>query len=244
MLNPNSTHIIIKYISLVKYPNNETVVNFIKQNLFSVATYKHSCCTLQKVIESVDLNHKKLLLISLAQISNMLFNDQYGNYAAQFALSLDDKEANQIIVRNYLIDFKNNTSHKFSSNVFEKCLQHCDFDTKQMVIKRLCNYESLRSLLYDMYGNYVLQQTMMASNEPYRSMYIQLVAPLLEGLRVLPFGNIVIHKIMTNFPEIMNYININRNNYYQNKNNLGMGFNNINHMIYMNMNQINMRFNN
>ena len=167
MLNPNSTHIIIKYISLVKYPNNETVVNFIKQNLFSIATHKHSCCTLQKVIESVDPNQKKILLISLAQISNMLFNDQYGNYAAQFALSLDDKEANQIIVRNYLIDFKNNTSHKFSSNVFEKCLQHCDFDTKQMVIKRLCNYESLRSLLYDMYGNYVLQQTMMASNEPY-----------------------------------------------------------------------------
>ena len=75
-------------------------------------------------------------------------------------------------------------------------------------------------------------------------MYIQLVAPLLEGLRVLPFGNIVIHKIMTNFPEIMNYININRNNYYPNMNNLGMGFNNINHMNYMNMNQINMRFNN
>ncbi len=246
VLNPNSTHIIIKYISLVKYPNNETVVNFIKQNLFSVATHKHSCCTLQKVIESVDPNQKKMLLISLAQISNMLFNDQYGNYAAQFALSLDDKEANKIIVRNYIIDFKNNTSHKFSSNVFEKCLQHCDFDTKQMIIKRLCNYENVRSLLYDMYGNYVLQQTMMASNEPYRSMYIQLVAPLLDGLRVLPFGNIVIHKIMTNFPEIMNYININfnRNNYYQNMNNLGMGFNNINHMNYMNMNQINMRFNN
>ena len=244
VLNPNSTHIIIKYISLVKYPKNETVVNFIKQNLFSVATHKHSCCTLQKVIESVDPNQKKILLKSLAQISNMLFNDQYGNYAAQFALSLDDKEANQIIVRNYIIDFKNNTSHKFSSNVFEKCLQHCDFETKQMIIKSLCNYESVRSLLYDMYGNYVLQQTMVASNEPYRTMYIQLVAPLLDGLRVLPFGNIVIHKLMTNFPEIMNYININRNNYYQNMNNMGMGFNNMNNMNYMNMNQINMRFNN
>ena len=244
VLNPNSTHIIIKYISLVKYPKNETVVNFIKQNLFSIATHKHSCCTLQKVIESVDPNQKKILLISLAQISNMLFNDQYGNYAAQFPLSLDDKEANQIIVRNYLIDFKINTSHKFSSNVFEKCLQHCAFETKQMIIKRLCNYESVRSLLYDMYGNYVLQQTMVASNEPYRTMYIQLVAPLLDGLRVLPFGNIVIHKLMTNFPEIMNYININRNNYYQNMNNMGMGFNNMNNMNYMNMNQINMRFNN
>ena len=244
VLNPNSTHIIIKYITLVKYPQNETVVNFIKQNLFSVATHKHSCCTLQKVIENVDSNQKKMLLISLAQISNMLFNDQYGNYAAQFALSLDDKDANKIIVRNYLIDFKNNTSHKFSSNVFEKCLQHCDFETKQMVIKRLCNYENVRSLLYDMYGNYVLQQTMVASNEPYRTMYIQLVAPLLDGLRVLPFGNIVIHKLMTNFPEIMNYININRNNYFQNMNNMnnmGMGYFNMNNM---NMNQMNMRFNN
>ena len=253
VLNSNSTHIIIKYITLVKYPQNETVVNFIKQNLFSIATHKHSCCTLQKVIENVDSNQRKMLLISLAQISNMLFNDQYGNYAAQFALSLDDKDANKIIVRNYLIDFKNNTSHKFSSNVFEKCLQHCDFETKQMVIKRLCNYENVRSLLYDMYGNYVLQQTMVASNEPYRTMYIQLVAPLLDGLRHLTFGNIVIHKIMTNFPEIMNYIKINRNNYFQNMNNMsnmnnmnnmGMGYFNMNNMNNMNMNQMNMRFNN
>ena len=240
VLNSNSTHIIIKYITLVKYPQNETVVNFIKQNLFGIATHKHSCCTLQKVIENVDSNQRKMLLISLAQISNMLFNDQYGNYAAQFALSLDDKDANKIIVRNYLIDFKNNTSHKFSSNVFEKCLQHCDFETKQMVIKRLCNYENVRSLLYDMYGNYVLQQTMVASNEPYRTMYIQLVAPLLDGLRHLTFGNIVIHKIMTN-------IKINRNNYFQNMNNMNyknnMGIGNIN-MNNMNMNQMNMRFNN
>ena len=250
ILNPNSTHIIIKYISLVKSPNNESIVNFINKNLFSVATHKHSCFTLQKVIESVDVNQKKNLLISLAQISNMLFNDQYGNYVAQFVLCLDDKEANKIIVRNYLLDFKNNTSNKFSSNVFEKCLKHCDFETKQIIIKRLCNYESVRYLLYDMYGNYVLQQTMIASNEPYRTMYIQLVAPLLDGLRILPFGNIVIHKLITNFPEIMNYININRNNYFQGINNMGIGFNNNNNMGNMNnmnninyMNQINMRFN-
>jgi hypothetical protein len=81
-------------------------------------------------------------------------------------------------------------------------------------------------------------------------MYIQLVAPLLDGLRILPFGNIVIHKLITNFPEIMNYININRNNYFQGINNMGIGFNNNSNMGNMNnmnninyMNQINMRFN-
>ena len=45
--------------------------------------------------------------MSLAKISNQIFNDQYGNYAIQFALSLKDEEANKIIIQQYLNNFQN-----------------------------------------------------------------------------------------------------------------------------------------
>ena len=63
------------------------------------------------------------------------------------------------------------------------------------IIKSLCNFETVKSLLYDTYGNYVLQKTLLASTEPYRSMYIKFIAPLIDGLKNFPNGLIIIHKI-------------------------------------------------
>ena len=230
-LNQSSTHIIIKYISLIKYPNNQIIYTFIVDNIFFIATHKHSCCTLQKCLEEGNNIQRKEILMSLANISGQLFADQYGNYAIQFALSLRDEEANKIIISHYLFNFQNNISNKISSNVYEKVLEFCDFKTKQHIIKSLCNFETVKNLLYDTYGNYVLQKTLLASNEPYRSMYIKYIAPLIDGLKNLPNGLIIIHKIINQFPELQNYVQINSNK-------------NKNYNMYNNMNNINNHFSN
>ena len=223
-LNQSSTHIIIKYITLIKYPNNKIIYSFIVDNIYYIATHKHSCCTLQKCLEEGNNIQRKDILMSLANISNQLFEDQYGNYAIQFALSLKDEEANKIIISQYLYNFGKNISNKISSNVYEKVLEFSDFNTKQYIIQTLCNPETVKNLLYDTYGNYVLQKTLLASHEPYRSKYIQYIAPLIDGLKNFPNGLIIIHKIISHFPELQNYVQINSNknkgyNAINNKNN-------------------------
>ena len=239
-LNQSSTHIIIKYISVIKYPNNQIIYSFIVNKILYIATHKHSCCTLQKCLEEGNNMQRKEILMSLANISNQLFNDQYGNYAIQFALSLKDEEANRIIISLYLSDFQKNISNKISSNVYEKVLEYCDFNTKQYIIKSLCNFETVKNLLYDTYGNYVLQKTIVVANEPYRSMYIKYIAPLIDGLKNMPNGLIIIHKIISHFPELQNYIQTNtvNNRNYHNANN------NLNNNMINNINSINNNSNN
>ncbi len=209
ILNSNSTHIIIKYFSSIK-SHNDKFINIINNNIFIICTNKYSCCTLQKIIENINDIQKKSILISISNISNLLFNDQYGNYVIQFILSLNDKDINNIIINNYLDNFNYNVTNKFSSNIFSKCLEYCNFETKQNIIKNLCNYNSIKFLLYNMYGNYILQQIIFASNEPYKSIYIKYISQLLNGLLILPFGNIVIYKLKNNFPELKNFINNNK----------------------------------
>ena len=242
-LNQSSTHIIIKYISLIKYPNNQIVYKYIVDNIYYIATHKHSCCTLQKCLDEGNNTQRKEVLMSLANISSELFADQYGNYAIQFALSLKDEEANKIIISNYLGNFHKNISNKISSNVYEKVLEYCDFNTKQYIIKSLCNFETVKKLLYDTYGNYVLQKTLLVSTEPYRSMYIKFIAPLIDNLKNLPNGLIIIHKIVSHFPELQNYVQINTNKnrnynmYYNFNNNMNNNNNyniNNNHMSFKN----------
>ena len=222
-LNQSSTYIIITYISYIKYPNNQLIYSFIVQNIYYIATHKHSCCTLQKCLEEGNDIQRQEILISLAYISNQLFNDQFGNYAVQFALSLKNEVANRIIVSQYLNEFQKNISNRISSNVYEKILEFCDFQTKQNIIKSLCNFETVKSLLYNSYGNYVLQKTILSANEPYRSMYINFLAPLIEGLKNLPNGYIIIHKILNQFPELQNFSN---NNFKSNKNCKNFNINN------------------
>ena len=106
--------------SQIKYPNNQLIYSFIVQNIYYIATHKHSCCTLQKCLEEGNDIQRQEILISLAYISNQLFNDQFGNYAVQFALSLKNEVANRIIVSQYLNEFQKNISNRISSNVYEK----------------------------------------------------------------------------------------------------------------------------
>ena len=234
-LNQCSTYIIITYITYIKYPNNQIIYNFIVQNIFYIATHKHSCCTLQKCLEEGNNLQKQEILMSLAYISSQLFNDQFGNYAVQFALSLKNELANQIIISQYLNDFQKNISNRISSNVYEKVLEFSDFQMRQHIIKSLCNFDIVKSLLYNSYGNYVLQKTVLAANEPYRSMYIKFMAPLLEGLKIMPNGYIIIHKIYNQFPELQNYSS---NNSKNNKNY------NINSNMGNNMRSFNINSNN
>ena len=225
-LNQSSTYIIITYISFIKYPNNQLIYSFIVQNIYYISTHKHSCCTLQKCLEEGNDIQRQEILISLAYISNQLFNDQFGNYAVQFALSLKNEVANRIIISQYLNEFQKNISNRISSNVYEKILEFCDFQTKQNIIKSLCNFETVKSLLYNSYGNYVLQKTILSANEPYRSMYLKFMAPLIEGLKGLPNGYIIIHKILNQFPELQSFsLNISKSN--KNYKNFNISNNNI-----------------
>lgn len=50
----NANHIIHKYISTIKSPNNNFVYDIIVNNLDLLAMDKHGCCVLQKCLESAD----------------------------------------------------------------------------------------------------------------------------------------------------------------------------------------------
>jgi hypothetical protein len=219
ILNQNATHIIIKYFTLIKYPHNEDLLTFFKRNILTISTNKHSCCTLQKCIEYSNPKQKHFLLLAIANISSKLFTDQYGNYVVQFAMSVSDFEINRIIVLNYLNEVNTFSSQKYSSNVIEKSLDCCDEQTKQLIIEKICNQKMVSTLLFDMYGNYVLQKAMSLAREPFRSLFIQMVGPSLENIKVLSFGQKLYYKLLSMFPELSAYTrNENKNMFSKKKN--------------------------
>lgn len=46
---------------------------------------------------------------------------------------------------------------------------------------------------------------MQVATEPYRSMFCQLVGPMLNNLNQVPFGGKVLHNLLNKFPQLMKY---------------------------------------
>lgn len=58
MIDPNSNHIIIKYLSLITSPTNDFLIEFLAKKLVELANKQHSCCALQKCIELANPQQK------------------------------------------------------------------------------------------------------------------------------------------------------------------------------------------
>ena len=258
VVDQNASHIIIKYVNLLPYPKNNFIIQFLLDNSFDLASKKHSCCVLQKCIEYSNEKQKKEFLKVIAAKSYGLFNDQYGNYVVQYCINLCDYEINKIFVENYLYDIMKFSTQKHSSNIIEKCMDCCDEETKEIIIQKYCEPYIIERLLFDMYGNYVLQKVMSLSKEPVTTKYISIIGPLMKKLNTYSFGAKLYNKLLSSFPALSSYVgnknevklkkmktkkNNNSYNIHKNDNNNGnnnINTNTINSNIYNRIQMINM----
>ena len=247
VVDQNASHIIIKYVNMLAAPKNDFIIKFLLDNAFDLATKKHSCCVLQKCIEYSNEEQKLQFLKIISSKSYGLFNDQFGNYVVQYCINLCNYEINKVFVDNFLSDIMKFSTQKYSSNIIEKCMDCCDEETKELITQKYCDPEIVEKLLYNMYGNYVLQKVMNLSKEPLTNKYISYIGPLMKNLTSYSFGPKLYNKLISSFPILANYT-INRNDsgkIKRNKNKKKNPINNINNeMNDMNKNNNNDMFNN
>jgi len=172
---------------------------------------------------------KKTLIDNIIKNTKIFIQDQYANYVVQFVIMLNNQDVNKNLV---LEIFKNDinflSKQRFSSNVIEKCFDNSNKETKEIIIKELAKPDIIYSLLFDMYGNYVLQKALAISSEPYYSFFLKNISQHLEELKNFSsFGNKLYVKLINTYPKITslgkantntNNINYTDNNQYFNNN--------------------------
>lgn len=209
----NGNHIIQKFITTVAYPKNQFLFDIIQKNIILVGLNKHGCCALQKCIEFGTEKQRNDMINSSIKHSRNFLTDKYGNYVLQSIISYQNYIAIRVITESFLKDILKLSKEKFSSNVVEKCMDYCDNETKEKILKRLAIPEYIPELLMDMYGNYVIQKALYISYEPYYSVFIENIGPILEKMKHLSFGAKLYTKLLNNYPELSEYVDGN-NHYY------------------------------
>ena len=205
----NGCHIIQK-IMLTKNFNNEFCYDKIEECIEQIANHKNGCCFLQKCIEKIKGNELEKILNAINKKIRLLIVDQYGNYVIQFIFKINGEERNKNIFDIVVKDLTFYSNQKFSSNVIEKFFLFENLKNK--LISKIIEKENLKKLLFDPYGNYIVQKALLYSDNQQQYEILCKIAPLIYDLKSLSFGSKLYHKLTIKYPILVNIIHSLENN--------------------------------
>ena len=202
--NVNGTYIIQKFVS--KYMNDygKRINQVIIEHSAELCTNRHGCCVIQKYIETNDPSMLPELIEKLIENSLPLIVDQFGNYVIQTILLINNNIYGNKLVEKILPQIVYYSKHKYSSNVVEKCFDHCDNEYKKKLMSSVQQKDNLVNLILDEHGNYIVQKVLSLENSNGQISMLEIIKESFDKLKDLPYGGKIISRIMATYPIIKN----------------------------------------
>ena len=96
----------------------------------------------------------------------------------------------------------------YSSSVLEKCFEFCEDDIKEMLYPVLGNTNTLKLLICDKYGNYVIQKAILkATNENMQFYLFRLINSIINDIKKDSIGKQFYLKLRNSFPNFKKCLN-------------------------------------
>jgi hypothetical protein len=197
----NGCHIIQKILT-TKLFDNSFIYHQLDLHIEHIANHKNGCCFLQKCTEKLTGNELDRILTAIDKKAKILIIDQYGNYVIQHVMKINGAQRNYNLFMILISNLSYYSNQKFSSNVIEKFFLYDDF--RRVIIEKMLNQQLMREMLFDGFGNYVVQRALANSNQEEQIQLLYHIAPLMEELKSLNFGAKLYHKLTTQYPMIIN----------------------------------------
>ena len=197
----NGTFVVQKFAEVNNEYSNE-INEIIVENAPVLSTHRHGCCVIQKYLELKDPIMTPNLLNKLIDNCLLLIIDQFGNYVIQTILLMGDKKYGNKLAEKITENVVYYAKHKYSSNVIEKCFDHCDGIYLQNLMNNVRQKDNLTELILDEHGNYVVQKVLSLSKPNEQKSMLRMIVPLFEKLRNFSYGERVINRLLVSYPII------------------------------------------
>ena len=233
----NSSHIIIKFVSVIPYPANDNMYNSIYKHFLILCKDKHGCCVIQKCFEN-GVNQQKNILFNLTnKYCSELICDQFGNYVIQYVvkcnIELINKTLLNIIMNNLLFLCK----EKYASNVLEKFISYNSPESIIFLNEIINDDNIIYNLITNQYGNYIIQRIISCIDVEKRIQIFKNILSWLEDIKNLPFGLKLISKLYEKYKEFNLMVNSFYGKIFSKNNNKNNNYNyNINNQKNYNYN--------
>ena len=152
------------------------------------ATHPYGCRVVQRMLEYGTEEDRESLMRELHKSMGLLLSDQYGNYVAQHILMQGKPEDRTKIIELAIPTTFALSTHKFASNVVEKCIEHGTVDQRIRIRDQILDSNSdgvntLSILVRDQYGNYVIQKLCEHLEGPERRVFMTVIRPHYEQMK-------------------------------------------------------------
>lgn len=161
----NGNHVIQKAIECVPAEHIQFIYNTFRGQVGHLATHTYGCRVIQRMLENCTGPERVWMMEELRSCAANLIQDQYGNYVTQHIIEHGEMEHRNYVIGLVTRDLSRNSTHKFASNVVEKCLVFGTSEQKRIIMHTLLDPTplggsrdtTLQSLINDQYGNYVIR---------------------------------------------------------------------------------------
>ena len=178
----------------------------VNRNFLTIALHKHGCCSIQKILEN-DLIFTENIIVNILNNAMTLITHQYGNYIIQFLIQSKNQMITFRLITILIPNFGKLAKLKYSSTVLEKCFEYCDEQSKSYLYNVLYNKGILKSLIFDKFGNYVVQKAIdSARDEKVKFYLLRLIAPMIKDVKKENFGKQMCMKLCSKYPQFQDYM--------------------------------------
>lgn len=169
----NGNHVVQKAIERVPAEHIHFIVEAHRGDVVKLAQHTYGCRVIQRILEYCTPAAKRIILDEVHGCLAPLIVDAFGNYVVQHVIEKGEPADRRRVVETILGQLITYSKHKFASNVVEMCLQHADEDQRSRMVVTLIatpaggdapGQTAVLGLLRDQYGNYVIRESPILSN--------------------------------------------------------------------------------
>ncbi|XAR63731.1 hypothetical protein NMG60_11023772 [Bertholletia excelsa] len=197
VLDQNGNHVIQKCIESIPTDKIGFVISAFRGHVATLSMHPYGCRVIQRVLEHcTDELQSQFIVDEILESVYALAHNQYGNYVTQHVLERGKPHERSQIISKLSGCVVQMSQHKFASNVVEKCLEHGDHASREMLIEEIIGQndgnDNLLIMMKDQYANYVVQKILQTCTDSQREVLLSCISVHLNALKNYTYGKHIV----------------------------------------------------
>lgn len=190
----NGNHVIQKCVECIR---SDFIIREFENDVVNLSRHRYGCRVIQRIFENSA--NCTVAIEKIIASARFLVEDQYGNYVIQHILEQGTEAHKRRIITDLLDRIEHYSTHKFASNVMEKCVVCGTPENRRQMLQHLIRSKpetgSLSAIACDKFGNYVVQRMIEVLSGKDKEVLMHYLKAHIQDLKKSTYAKCILSKL-------------------------------------------------